>query len=97
MIAQRVQKAIDRQKKRYGRDNKFNADLTNKETMQFCRMNPGAERILERTYTKYQLNPRSLFRIRRLARTIADLAESDEIKEEHVSEAIALNKGLWHA
>lgn len=97
MIAQRVQKAIDRQKKRYKRDNKFNADLTNKETMQFCRMNPGAERILERTYTKYQLNPRSLFRIRRLARTIADLVESDEIKEAHVSEAIALNKGLWHA
>ena len=96
VISQRVQKAINRQKKRYGIDNKFNADLTNEETMQYCGMNPGAERILERTYTKYQLNPRSLFRIRRLARTIADLAESDEIKEAHVSEAIALNKGLWH-
>jgi len=96
VIARRVQKAISRQKKRYGMDNKFNADLTNKETMRYCGMNPGAEHILERTYTKYQLNPRSLFRIRRLARTIADLAESDEIREAHVSEAIALNKGLWH-
>ena len=96
VISQRVQKAINRQKMRYVIDNKFNADLTNEETMQYCEINAGAERILEKTYTKYQLNPRSLFRIRRLARTIADLAESDEIKEAHVSEAIALNKGLWH-
>ena len=97
VIAWRVQRAINRQKIRYGMDNKFNADLSNEETILYCGMNAGAERILERTYTKYQLNPRSLFRIRRLARTIADLAESDEIKEVHVSEAIALNKGLWHA
>lgn len=97
VIAWRVQRAINRQKIRYGMDNKFNADLSNEETILYCGMNAGAERILERTYTKYQLNPRSLFRIRRLARTIADLAESDEIKEAHVSEAIALNKGLWHA
>ena len=97
VISKRVQKAINRQKIRYGMDNKFNADLSNEETILYCGMNAGAERILERTYTKYQLNPRSLFRIRRLARTIADLAESDEIKEAHVSEAIALNKGLWHA
>ena len=97
VISKRVQKAINRQKIRYGMDNKFNADLSNEETILYCGMNAGAERILERTYTKYQLNPRSLFRIRRLARTIADLAESEEIREAHVSEAIALNKGLWHA
>lgn len=50
-----------------------------------------AERLLARIYEAHGLGPRGRQRILRLARTIADLAEADEIGPDHVAEAASLH------
>ena len=42
-----------------------------------------------RAYERLRLNPRTLMKVRKVARTIADLDESEEVKAEHLSEAMA--------
>lgn len=52
-----------------------------------CSMDPAASLLLSQVNRSYRLSARSIQRIRRVARTCADLSDSDHIQEEHVSEA----------
>ena len=45
-------------------------------------------RILERAVTRLALSARAIERVRRLARTIADLEDSPEVRSPHVAEAL---------
>ena len=46
-------------------------------------------------YTKMNLNPRTILKVRKLARTIADLEESIQIQEEHVAEALLYRERIY--
>lgn len=78
----------------FDRQNKFNADLTNDELQKYCRMDKGAETILKYAFRKKGLSIRSCQRIRKVARTIADMDGSEKIRDIHMSEAVILNNGL---
>ena len=58
------------------------------ETMAHCRLSARDQALLERAVERLQLSARSLHRILRVARTIADLAASDAIGTPHLSEAL---------
>lgn len=65
-----------------------NADMQSKEIKEFCRIDAGGEELLKMAITKLGLSARAYDRIQKVGRTIADLAGSEEIKPEHLSEAI---------
>jgi magnesium chelatase family protein len=69
-----------------------NARLDQAQTDLHCRLSPGDSRLLERAVENLQLSARSLHRILRVARTIADLAGSDTIETAHLAEAIGYRR-----
>lgn len=65
-----------------------NAQMSHALLKKFCSMNEKAHQLLENAFTKMHLSARSYDRIIKVARTIADLDDSPEITEKHISEAI---------
>ncbi|WP_028839481.1 YifB family Mg chelatase-like AAA ATPase [Thermomonas fusca] len=78
--------------RQYNRCGQANARLDQAQTNAFCRLSPRDTALLERAVDGLQLSARSLHRILRVARTIADLAGSDTIETAHLTEAIGYRK-----
>ena len=62
--------------------------MQSKEIREFCQPDAGGEDLLKQAITKLGLSARAYDRILKVARTIADLDDSEDIKTEHISEAI---------
>ncbi|WP_374380668.1 YifB family Mg chelatase-like AAA ATPase [Thermomonas sp.] len=69
-----------------------NAHLDQGQTQAHCRLAPRDTALLERAVDSLQLSARSLHRILRVARTIADLADSAGIETPHLTEAIGYRR-----
>ncbi len=67
-----------------------NADMSTKHLSSFCKLDKAASEILKAAYNKLGLSARGYDRLLRVARTIADLDASEDIKSEHIAEAIQL-------
>jgi len=89
VVAARVQRARDLQLARQG---KTNTRLGNREIERYCQMARAAEAVLERATASLGLSARAHHRVLRVARTIADLAATEEIAVAHISEAITLRR-----
>lgn len=88
-IKERVLSAGDIQLNRYKKLKIVsNSDLTGKEIRQFCKPGPKCELILKEAIKTFGLTARSYDRVLKVARTIADLGNSDIIKDEHMLEAL---------
>jgi magnesium chelatase family protein len=69
-----------------------------REIKQYCALDYATLELLKHAMTDMGLSARAYDRILKVARTIADLAGSDPIKADHVSEAIqfrSLDRQLW--
>lgn len=89
-VAARVMKAREVQRKRFeqGGDEVFcNAAMNNRQLEKYCPLSPECKRVLEKMIERMGLSARACTRMIKLARTIADLAESYDILPEHISEA----------
>ena len=98
-IRARVIIAREIQAKRFtGRRGQYaNADMPLRDIHEHCRLDPAGEELLRLAITRLGLSARGYDRILKVARTIADLARSVEIRPEHVGEAIqyrSLDRGL---
>lgn len=98
-IRARVIIAREIQAKRFtGRRGQYaNADMPLRDIHEHCRLDPAGEELLRSAITRLGLSARGYDRILKVARTIADLARSVEIRPEHVGEAIqyrSLDRGL---
>ena len=71
---------------------KVNSELTVAEVKKFCPLSEQGHKILEQAMDQFGLSHRAYHRILKLARTIADLAHSEQIEIGHLSEAIAYRK-----
>ena len=88
-IRERVLKARDIQKKRFsGSPTTANAFMTPKEIKQFCTLPAGADTVLEAAMRKFGLSARSLDKILKTARTIADLEGKADIETKHLIEVM---------
>ena len=62
--------------------------MKNKEIKEFCQLEGSSLELLRQAMERLHLSARSYHRILKLARTIADLGDSDKIKTEHLAEAL---------
>lgn len=69
--------------------NKLNAHLSSREIGEHAPLNEACKKLLAYSSEKLLLSPRAIHRTIRLARTIADLDNSELINERHVSEALS--------
>jgi magnesium chelatase family protein len=88
-VRARVVAARERQHARYGASGpNTNAALTTPLLARYCTPDAGAARLLTSAAARLALSARGYDRVRRVARTIADLSGSDDIRAEHVAEAL---------
>lgn len=95
-VRTRVIAAQDRQ---LARQHKRNALLDNAEIREFCQLIPEDALWLEQTFTRFGLSVRAWQRLLKVARTIADLEESEMIERRHLQEALsyrAIDRLLLH-
>jgi len=65
-----------------------NAEMTNKDIEAHCTLSPATTELLQKAVQRLDLSTRAYYRTLKLARTIADLSESEEILSEHITEAL---------
>lgn len=87
-VAERVLKARIMQKQRFVNESIFtNAEMNNKQIEKYCPLSSQCREALEKIMARMQLSMRALYRIIKVARTIADLDGVDEIMAGHIIEA----------
>jgi magnesium chelatase family protein len=67
---------------------KYNGLLFPAEIDEYCKMTPEAIKLLKIAYDKLKLSSRSYHKIIKVSRTIADLDPSQDIKADHIKEAL---------
>jgi magnesium chelatase family protein len=87
-----IYKARDIQTKRYNSSKKSNNSLTNGEIKRFAPLTNEAKQFLDTAAEKLKLSARSYFKVIKVARTIADIADSEDIKIPHLAEALQYRK-----
>lgn len=88
-IKERVNKARQVQRRRYGDDGTMcNARIGSRELREYCALSKDCEELMRAAFESMGLTARSYDRILRVARTIADMAGSEDIAPEHIAEAI---------
>ncbi|MBM4157329.1 MAG: YifB family Mg chelatase-like AAA ATPase [Ignavibacteria bacterium] len=99
-IRERVIKAREIQLRRYkGIKGIFcNANITNNEIKEYCKIDADSENLMKMAITKIGLSARAYNKILKVSRTIADLKGEDKISTAHISEAIqyrSLDRTEW--
>ena len=99
-IRERVIKARDIQTERYKNSEGVyaNAQMSSKQLKEICIISTPAQNLLKTAMAKLNLSARAYDRILKVSRTIADLAQSEKIKIEHLAEAIqyrSLDREGW--
>lgn len=87
-IAKRVAKARIRQLQRADNQNRLNGSLGNRAVKKSANLTPEAKTLLDTAASRLQLSARAYMRCVKVARTIADLADSDMIGTTHIAEAL---------
>jgi magnesium chelatase family protein len=84
-----VLEARQRQRARFdGQATKVNARMGPRMVRKHCPLDDAGEMILKQAMTELGLSARAHDKVLRVARTIADVENSDRIKPEHLSEAV---------
>ena len=95
VIRERVRAARNIQLKRLQKYHIFcNAQMSHAMLKKTCRLTEGAQRLLAQVFQQKSLSARSYDRIIKVSRTIADLAGSRGIEEQHIAEAVQLRNDI---
>ena len=89
IIRERVVLAYEKQRERYRKEVfSFNSQLRGSKLHKYCSIDDSSKFFLENAVEELGVSARGYDRILRMARTIADLDQSDKINEEQIAEAI---------
>jgi magnesium chelatase family protein len=100
-VRKRVNHARKKQLARFaGEPNIFcNAHMESKDIRSYCKIDDKSQSLLALAITKQGLSARAYDRILKVSRTIADLADTENIEMGHIAEAIhyrSLDRRLWN-
>lgn len=88
-IRTRVQKARDNQIKRFkGTKLACNAEMSTKDVKKYCPLDSQSLRLMQLATEKMNLSARAYYRVIKVARTIADLAQEKKVNSSHIAEAL---------
>ena len=88
-VRERVERARAIQRARFTSDDVLtNADMRPKDVQRFARLDTAGESLMKAAVRQLSLSARAYHRVLKLARTIADLAESEAVQTPHVAEAL---------
>jgi len=98
-IRERVCAAREMQRKRFsGSSCTCNARMTPAMLREFCQLNDAANALLKKAFERMGLSARGYDRILKVARTIADMDRSEDIRSNHIAEAVqyrGLDRKYW--
>ena len=100
-IRERVMRTRQKQLERFASSREkiyCNAQMSSRHIRLFCDLSPDCERLLERAMTQQGLSARAHDRILKVARTIADIEQTQSIEPKHIAEAIqyrSLDRTYW--
>ncbi len=95
-IQERVNAARDIQNRRFGNGSMCNARMGPEEMRHYCELSEESAGLMKQAFDTMGLTARSYDRILKVARTVADLDDSEDIEPQHIAEAIqyrAVNLG----
>jgi len=87
-IRDKVADAYRVQRQRFGAEGRFNSGMNNKQIRELAKLSPAAKDLLDGAAAKLDISARAYVRSVKVARTIADLDGSQDIKPVHISEAL---------
>lgn len=87
-VKKRVERTRAIQRARFG-DGRTNADMGERELKKYCRLSAQTEQILRASFERLKLSARARSRILKVARTIADMGLCEDIRTEHILEAVS--------
>ncbi len=86
-MQQQVNRARDIQRKRFG-DQTTNARMDSKQLKAHCELTDSCLLLMKQAMDELGLSARAYDKVRRVARTIADIEGADHIQEPHLAEAV---------
>lgn len=89
-----ITNALARQFKRYGTATRYNSTLHPSEIPSYAPLTSDTAKLLKQAISSLDLSARAYFKVLRVARTIADLYNSDQILPAHLSEALSFRQIL---
>ena len=99
VIKRRVDRTRKIQQERYKKYNLFsNSEIPASLLPRFCKLDSSSEKILQSAFEKLGLSARAYTRILKVARTIADMEQKENIESKHIAEAIqyrSLDRKYW--
>lgn len=98
-IRKRVIKAREKQQMRFQNEGiRCNAEMQNRHLKMFCNLKEDAQHLLSKVFQKLGLSMRAFDRVLKVARTITDLANTEQIEFSHLAEAVqyrCFDRPLW--
>ena len=91
VIQRRVIKAREIQKKRF-KSNMLNYAMTKRQINKYCKIDKKTQEIMKEAVDNLKLSARMFDKLLKVSRTIADLAGEENIKKEHLLEALNYRK-----
>jgi magnesium chelatase family protein len=100
IIRKRINNARQHQLERFKKEPTIfsNAHMESRDIRKYCKIDDKSQQLLSLAITKQGLSARAYDRILKVSRTIADLADSENIEMNHIAEAIhyrTLDRKLW--
>jgi magnesium chelatase family protein len=97
-IKKRVVSAREIQRLRFKEDSIYsNAQMKNSQIKKYCQLTKETEQLLKQASLKFQMSARSYMKMIKVARTIADLAQSKDIEVSHMAEALQYRPKIYEA
>ena len=97
-IKERVTAARQKQQERFKEENvQSNAQMKNTHIKECCKLTKDVEELLRQASIKFQLSARSYMKMIKVAKTIADLEETEEITISHMAEALQYKPKIYES